>query len=467
MAGRVVIIQGSPSDDAYAGQIVSALEQYGVRVERRTASAHRNAGNQNHLALVLDQYDPSDVFVTVAGLSDALSGRIAADFPGRVVASPPDAGQYGELKIFSSTKTPRGIEIAGYAKTPQEAADLALVVLNNYDVDKTATLIQQNSERALQNILHDARQQGFEEPLLPYTAFKRGKTRDVYQPDKDTLLIRATNRVSAFDVVLSERIPGKGQALAELSEYWFKLTQGVFPNHFLERVDEKTIRVRKADRIDIEWIVRSYLYGSLARAYARGEKTLYGLTLPDGLQLADPFPQPILTPTTKAETGHDEPITKEEAVSGGLVRDEREWDLLADATFRLYDFYRQHALERRVIIPDFKLEFGRVNGEYIQIDEPPTHDSARFWATQFYRVGQRQEGHALDKEFLRQYLLDTGYDGNGPAPHLPELVIDQVSRRCVRATEALTARFELLTGRELNLTSGLMTVEQVLEELRK
>ena len=460
MADRIVIIQGSPSDDAYAQQIQDEVKAYGIPVQRRTASAHRTSG---HLDRILNQYgDGNVVFITIAGLSDALSGRVGADFSGRVIAAPPDAEKYGEMKVFSSTRTPTGIEIQ-YATTPQHAATLAVKTLLTYDRSRVGELRRQAEERKIQTIMHDAKQQGFEEPILPYTAFKRGKTRDVYQPDRDTLLIRGTDRISAFDVVFPERIPGKGESLTELAEYWFRLTQNLFPNHFLERVDERTIRVRKAGRVDIEWIVRGNIYGSLWRAYERGERALYGLTLPDGLQLAAEFPQPILTPTTKSETGHDEPITKEEAMAKGLVRDGKEWDVLAEATFELYRFYKQHAAERGILIPDFKLEFGRLpNGDYIQIDEPPNHDSARLWASQFYVPGRRQEEHALDKEFLRQYLIDGHkYQGDGTLPELPELVIDQVSRRCRGATE-------MLTGRQSDIAAfGLMTVEQVLEELRK
>lgn len=300
---------------------------------------------------------------------------------------------------------------------------------------------------------------------LPYPLFTRGKTRDVYDLKDDTLSIVATDRVSAFDRVMHEGIPEKGISLTRLSEYWFKLTQHIIPNHYVETLDERSIRVKKAERVDIEWIVRGNLYGSLARAYSEGKRELYGLTLPDGLRLADQLPDTILTATTKAESGHDQPITREEAIDMGLVRDGKEWDTLADATFELYEFYRGHAREKGLIIPDFKIEFGRVDGEYMQIDEPPNHDSARLWAVQFYTPGRNQEGHALDKEFLRQYLLSVGYTGDGEQPHLPELIVDQVSRRCRGATEMLTRNFETVTGVQADISRfGLITVEKLLEE---
>ena len=459
MAERIVIIQGSPSDDAYAQKIENEVKAYGIQVDRRTASAHRTS---DHLDLILEKYrNDHVVFVTSAGLSDALSGRVGADYSGRVIAAPPDAEQFGEMKVFSSTKTPTGIAVQ-YATNPLQAAALAVKTLQTYDWSQVEELRQKAEQRRTQTIMHDARQQGFDEPIRPHTAFRRGKTRDVYDLDDGTLLIVGTDRVSAFDKNMHERVPGKGQALTELSEYWFKLTDGILPNHFIERVDERTIRVKKAKRIDVECVIRGYIYGSLFEAYEQGKRELYDLTLPDGLQRAEKFSQPIFTPTTKAEVGHDEELRKRQAIEMALVRDEREWDTLAEATHRLYEFYTTHALERGIIIPDFKVEFGRLNGELIQIDEPPNHDSARLWAVQFYRVGQRQEGHAFDKEYLRDTLRrGYQYNGDGVPPHLPELVIDQVSRRCRGATD-------MLTGRETDIAKfGLMAVEQVLQELGK
>ncbi len=456
MSQRVVIIQGSKTDNEYADQIVSALEPYGIPVTRRIASAHRTP---LHLQTILDQYRDSDktVFITVAGLSDALSGTVAARYSGRVIACPPDFKEYREMKIFSSSRTPNGVEVK-FAKNPQEAADLVKQVFDSFDFSKVEELKQQARDKTMETMKDDAILQGVEGPL-PHTLFKKGKTRDVYDLGDGTLLIRATGRVSAFDKIMHEKIPEKARSLTALSEYWFRLTQDVFPNHYIETIDERTIRVKKAERIDIEWVVRGYLYGSLERAYGKGERVLYGINFQDGLVLAQELPQPVLTATTKSDTGHDEPITKEEAIARGLVGGKEEWELLERATFYLYGFYKQHAKERGVIIPDFKLEFGMVDGEYLQIDEPPTHDSARFWAERYYQVGRSQESHALDKEFLRQYLISIGYDGDGEPPHLPELVIDQVSRRC-------TGAFSVLTGRETDITEfGLKSVEEVLEEL--
>jgi len=287
----------------------------------------------------------------------------------------------------------------------------------------------------------------------PLPVFRRGKVRDVYDMGS-FLLIVSTDRVSAFDVILPNGIPLKGWALNQLSAYWFDKTKSIFPNHFIEKSDERSIKVVRADRIDIEWIARSHLYGSAWRSYTKGERTISGVSLPNGLRLAEELPEVIVTPTTKSDVGHDIELTKYEALNRSLVSKE-EWAILEEATFKLYEFYRSEASRRRLIIPDFKLEYGRVRGELIQIDEPPTHDSARFWSKRHYSIGERQEAHSLDKEFLRNFLMRRGYMGEGPPPDLPPLLIEEVSKRCVGS-------YKVLTG-QANLDDlQLMSVDQML-----
>lgn len=269
----------------------------------------------------------------------------------------------------------------------------------------------------------------------------QGKVRDIYDAEEQ-LLIVASDRVSAFDRVLPTLIPHKGVSLHALSVYWFERTRGIFPNHYLASVDARTMRVQRAERIDIEWIVRRHLYGSAWRQYQRGERTISGVRFPDGLRLAEELPDPVVTPTTKSATGHDAPITKAQAIEQGLVTP-ADWTTLEEATLRLFEFYRDTARTRGIIIPDFKLEFGRVAGQLVQIDEPPTHDSARFWSAQHFRVGARQESHCLDKEFLRAYLLGVGFSGDSTPPTLPPGVVAEVARRCVGAYRVLSGRAAL------------------------
>ena len=286
---------------------------------------------------------------------------------------------------------------------------------------------------------------------------RRGKVRDVYDKGEE-LLIVASDRVSAYDVVLPDEIPRKGESLTKLSAYWFTKTNGIVPNHFLECVDDRSIRAIKAKRIDLEWVVRSRLYGSMWRAYSKGKREFGGITLPDGLEMAEELPQTILTPTTKSDVGHDLDITKSEAIEQGILTGD-DWRILEEASFKLYEFYRHEARERGIILPDFKVEYGRARGVLIQIDEPPTHDSARFWVERYFEVGKEQEAHALDKEFLRVFLRERyGFTGEGAPPRLPQMVIQEVSKRCVGACEVIDGSMQI---EDLQLKS----LNEVIEEL--
>jgi len=222
-------------------------------------------------------------------------------------------------------------------------------------------------------------------------------------------------------------------------------------------VDGRTMCVLKADRIDVEWVCRAYLYGSAWRAYRDGARLISGVEIPNGLFMAEELPDVILTPTTKSETGHDRELTRSEAVNAGLLTFD-EWKELEEATYKLFDAYRVEARRRGIIIPDFKLEFGRQRDRLIQIDEPPTHDSARFWAEKYYEPGRPQEARCLDKEFLREYLRRIGYAGDGAPPEIVAPVVREVSKRCV-------ASYEVLSGRRNLDDFDLRTVDDVMEEL--
>ena len=293
--------------------------------------------------------------------------------------------------------------------------------------------------------------------LIPGKTPRRGKVRDVYDLGKEMLIV-TTDRISAYDVVFPTLIPHKGESINKLAEFWFNKTQDVIPNHFISLEDRRTMRVKKAERVDIEFVCRAYLYGSAWRAYRNGARTVSGVELPNGLVMAERLPEVILTPTTKAEEGHDKEISGREAVIQGLVtRDE--WRELEEATLKLFAAYQSHAKSRGFIIPDFKLEFGRLGDELIQIDEPPTHDSARFWAERFYEPGKQQEAHCLDKEFLRAYLRGVGYMGDGEPPEIPGPVVREVSLRCV-------ASYRVLSGQKSLSEFDLKTVDEVMGELR-
>lgn len=246
----------------------------------------------------------------------------------------------------------------------------------------------------------------------------------------------------------------------QLSVFWFKKTSGIVENHFESTPNDTTIEVKKAKRIDIEWIARDYLYGSSLGDYNDGRREFGGEVLPNGLRKAEKLPKTILTPTTKADTGHDLPLIKEEAVRLGLVTED-EWEECMENTFELYKFYNKVAEEQGLIIPDFKIEFGRYNGRIIQIDEAPNHDSARIWIARYHTVGTGQENWCLDKEFYRQFLIDSGIDRKNPPhplPEIPPVVVEEIRKRCLGA-------YDVFTGRKSLDSLNLRSLEEVEEEL--
>lgn len=422
----VVILKGSRSDREFCSVLESYLESEGLTVIQRTASAHRTPFLVHD---IIHEYSASSevvCFITVAGASDALSGAVAANTDKLVIAYPPDLEKYGEAKVFSSTKLPRGINVH-LAHNPHEVLEIIKEQSSKptYNADELA----QRRMKVVETYFTDNQDRGIETPLgLPL--FKKGKTRDVYNVG-DKLLINSSDRISAFDVNSATEIEGKGASLNLLSAWWFKESGRVFPNHFIGVPDITMMLAKKAERIDIEWVLRNYLYGSLYREYERGERNLYGYRLPGDLKLAEKLPEVMLTPTTKADVGHDVPITKYQAIEAELVTRE-DWRILEEACYKLYEFYSNRAEKKGLIIPDFKIEFGRWEGNLIQIDEAPNHDSARIWIKKYYKVGERQEGWCADKEFYRQFLIDSGVkpsDPPDPLPEIPAEVAKEIQKR--------------------------------------
>jgi len=271
------------------------------------------------------------------------------------------------------------------------------------------------------------------ETNLEYPLLKRGKVRDVYDLD-DKLLIVSTDRISAFDVVLPSGIPHKGQALNLLSAYWFRETENIVPNHLLEVVDSRTILAKKAVPIKVEFVVRGYLYGSAWEKYRKGEPVC-GVNLPPGLRRAEKLPQPILTPTTKADVGHDIAITKNDVakmIGADLAEKIEEYSL------KIYEAASKKAEKNGIIIADTKFEFGICDGEVLLIDEMLTPDSSRFWPKDQYEVGKSQP--SFDKQYVRDYLVSIGWDKKPPAPVLPDHIIVETSSKYIEAYERLTGR---------------------------
>jgi phosphoribosylaminoimidazole-succinocarboxamide synthase len=261
-----------------------------------------------------------------------------------------------------------------------------------------------------------------------------GKVRELYALDADRLLLVASDRISTFDVVLPTEIPDKGRVLTGLSGFWFARTSGVIPNHLLElRDDGRSTECRRLEMLPIECVVRGYLAGSGWKDYlATG--AVCGHTLPAGLSESEQLPQPIFTPATKAQSGHDENIDRATAVE--LVGRER-FDEVERTALELYAFASAHARARGIILADTKLEFGiDETGQLMLGDEAFTPDSSRFWPVDDYEPGRTPP--SFDKQFVRDYCETLGWDKTDPGPELPEDVVAGTRERYIEAFERLT-----------------------------
>jgi phosphoribosylaminoimidazole-succinocarboxamide synthase len=277
--------------------------------------------------------------------------------------------------------------------------------------------------------------------------FAKGKVRDIYEVG-DNLLLVSTDRISAFDVIMGQGIPYKGMVLTKISEFWFKYTKDVIPNHLITtNVDEypdeckeyaddlrgRSMLVKKAKVVQIECIVRGYITGSGWKDYLdTGE--ISGIKLAGGLQESEQFPEPIFTPSTKAEIGeHDENISAEQALK---ITDENTFKILEKKTLEIYKKVSEFALEKGIIIADTKMEFGYYNDDIILADELLTPDSSRFWPLDKYEKGRGQESY--DKQFVRDYLLSVNFNKQPPPPELPDEIINKTSRKYLDIYKKLT-----------------------------
>ncbi len=271
------------------------------------------------------------------------------------------------------------------------------------------------------------------ETHLPLPLLKRGKVRDIYDLG-DRLIIVSTDRISAFDCVLPDGIPCKGEALNRLSLHWFSRMEEIIPNHILDVVDPRTVLVKKAEPIKVEFVVRGYLYGSGWEKYKAGQEVC-GVKLPSGLRKAEKLPEPILTPTTKAEVGHDIELTSKDVIK--MIGKQR-FEEIEDASLRFYESASSEAESKGIIVADTKFEFGTDDGDVLLIDEVLTPDSSRFWPKDLYEVGRNQP--SFDKQYVRDYLISINWDRQPPAPFLPDHVINETSRKYIEAYERLTGR---------------------------
>ena len=286
------------------------------------------------------------------------------------------------------------------------------------------------------------------ETNLPLKIFKKGKVRDVYELNDELLLI-ATDRISAFDFVLHEPIPNKGICLTQISKFWFDFFKDIVPNHvistnladlpenlgrFNEILNGRSMLIKKAKTFPVECIVRGYISGSAWSSYKK-DNSVCGIKLKKGLRESEKFDEPLFTPSTKAESGHDINISFEEMAD--LVGKE-DADRIKEFSMKIYEEGARFALKKGIIIADTKFEFGKIDNDIIIVDEILTPDSSRFWPADKYQAGKPQP--SFDKQFVRDYLIKTGWDKNSSPPHLPKYVIMGTEKKYLEAYERIIGK---------------------------
>ncbi|MEA3458984.1 MAG: phosphoribosylaminoimidazolesuccinocarboxamide synthase [Candidatus Thermoplasmatota archaeon] len=283
---------------------------------------------------------------------------------------------------------------------------------------------------------------------LPFKVFKKGKVRDVYEID-DKLLLIVTDRVSAFDYVLDEPIPYKGICLTQISKFWFDFFRDTVPNQMIsadinefpdelkkheEILSGRSMLVKKADVFPIECIVRGYISGSAWKSYQK-DGTVCGIKLPSGMKESEKLDEPLFTPSTKEDTGHDINISFEKMKK---IIGEEDAKKIKELSLKMYKDGAGYARKNGIIIADTKFEFGKVGDQIIVVDEVLTPDSSRFWPADRYEPGKSQP--SFDKQFVRDYLSSTGWDKNSQPPHLPENVILETQNKYQEAYEKITGK---------------------------
>lgn len=291
--------------------------------------------------------------------------------------------------------------------------------------------------------------------------FYKGKVRDVYTIDNTYLVMVASDRISAFDHILPRCIPYKGQVLNQIASRFLNETSHIIPNWLITSPDPHVSIGRICEPIKIEMVIRGYLAGHAWRTYRDGKRELCGVKLPDGLKENDPLPTPIITPSTKAEEGHDEDISAKEILLNGIVN-EKTWTELCQKTHELFDFGSQHAKDQGLILVDTKYEFGMLDGTLCLMDEIHTPDSSRYFYAEGYQ--ERQDNglaqEQLSKEFVRQWLIEHGFQGldGQKMPNIPDSFVTKVSER-------YTHLYKSIVGTKLEGRSYLDINERVEENI--
>lgn len=271
-------------------------------------------------------------------------------------------------------------------------------------------------------------------------SFYRGKVRDVYTTPSKIIMV-ATDRLSAFDVVLPRAIPFKGQVLNQIAAKFLKATKDIVPNWLQDTPDPNVSIGLKCEAFPVEMVIRGYLAGHAWREYKAGRRTICGIPLPDGLKENDKLPKPIITPTTKAHEGHDEDISREEILKQQLVS-EKDYVMLENYTFELFNKGTEIALQNGLILVDTKYEFGRADGKIYLIDEIHTPDSSRYFYADTYAENQEKgvKQKQLSKEFVREWLIENGFQGKEgqQIPEMTDQKINEISQRYIELYEKVT-----------------------------
>jgi phosphoribosylaminoimidazole-succinocarboxamide synthase len=275
------------------------------------------------------------------------------------------------------------------------------------------------------------------------TNFYKGKVRDVYTIKNNLLVMVATDRISAFDVVLPRPIPYKGQVLNQITSQFLDLTSDICPNWKTASPDPMVTIGHRCEPFAVEMIIRGYLTGSSWRTYKSGKRDICGVPIPDGMREHQRFEKPIITPTTKATEGHDEDISKEEILSQGIVFKE-DYAILEDYTYRLFQRGTEIAAKRGLILVDTKYEFGKKDGKIYLIDEIHTPDSSRYFYADGYqeRFDKGEQQRQLSKEFVREWLMENGFQGepNQQVPEMTDEIVESISNRYIELYEQITCK---------------------------
>ena len=289
------------------------------------------------------------------------------------------------------------------------------------------------------------------------TAVYHGKVRDVYTINDDTLAVIATDRISAFDVILPKGIPFKGQVLNQIAAYFLESTADIVPNWMLSVPDPMVTVGMRCEGFKVEMIVRGYIAGSAWREYKNGAREICGVKLPDGLRENERLPHPIITPTTKADEGHDENISREEIIERGMVSAD-DYAVMEDYALKLFKRGTEMAAEKGLILVDTKYEFGKRDNKVYLIDEIHTPDSSRYFYADGYeeRLAKGEPQRQLSKEFVRQWLIDHGFMGQQgqQVPEMTDEFIQSVTERYIELYEHITGQ-PFVKGDESNLTDRI------------